>query len=55
MPVSAMVTCPASSAIQYCLISADAVRLLQEQGYTALQLLERVAEWAQVQGAASNT
>lgn len=30
----------------YCLMSADAVRLLQEQGYTALQLREGVAEWA---------
>lgn len=29
----------------YCLMSADAVRLLQEQGYTALQLREGVAEW----------
>lgn len=38
----------------YCLMSADAVRLLQEQGYTALQLREGVAEWAQMQGAASN-
>ena len=27
-------------------MSADAVRLLQEQGYTALQLREGVAEWA---------
>ena len=32
----------------YCLMSADAVRLLQEQGYTALQLREGVAEWAVV-------
>ena len=30
----------------YCLMSADAVRLLQEQGYTALQLREGVADWA---------
>lgn len=30
----------------YCLMSADAVRLLQEQGYTALQLREGVAEWS---------
>ena len=30
----------------YCLMSADAVRLLQEQGYTALQLRAGVAEWA---------
>jgi len=30
----------------YCLMSADAVRLLQEQGYTALRLREGVAEWA---------
>lgn len=29
----------------YCLMSADAVRLLQEQGYTALQLREGVNEW----------
>lgn len=32
----------------YCLMSADAVRLLLEQGYTALQLREGVAEWAAV-------
>ena len=32
----------------YCLMSADAVRLLQEQGYTAMQLREGVAEWAAV-------
>lgn len=32
----------------YCLMSVDAVRLLQEQGYTALQLREGVAEWAVV-------
>lgn len=30
----------------YCLMSVDAVRLLQEQGYTALQFREGVAEWA---------
>ena len=30
----------------YCLMSVDAVRLLQEQGYTALQLREGVNEWA---------
>lgn len=30
----------------YCLMSADAVRLLQEQGYTAMQLREGVAEWS---------
>lgn len=36
----------------YCLMSADAVRLLQEQGYSALQLREGVAEWGCVaQGA----
>ena len=29
----------------YCLMSADAVRLLQEQGYQALQLRQGVAEW----------
>lgn len=29
----------------YCLMSADAVRLLQEQGYTALQLREGIAGW----------
>lgn len=32
----------------YCLMSVDAVRLLQEHGYTALQLREGVAEWAVV-------
>ncbi|MDP3844092.1 MAG: metalloregulator ArsR/SmtB family transcription factor [Oxalobacteraceae bacterium] len=32
----------------YCLMSADAVLLLQEHGYTALQLREGVAEWAAV-------
>lgn len=31
----------------YCLMSADAVRLLQEHGYTAQQLREGVAEWAE--------
>ena len=30
----------------YCLMSVDAVRLLQEQGFTALQLREGVNEWA---------
>lgn len=30
----------------YCLMSVDAVRLLQDQGYTALQLREGVSEWA---------
>lgn len=30
----------------YCLMSADAVRLLAENGFTALQLREGVAEWA---------
>ncbi len=34
----------------YCLMSVDAVRLLQEQGYTALQLREGVSEWAEVTG-----
>lgn len=34
----------------YCLMSVDAVRLLQEQGYTALQLREGVSEWANVAG-----
>lgn len=29
----------------YCLMSADAVRLLKEHGYTAQQLREGVAEW----------
>lgn len=33
----------------YCLMSADAVRLLNEQGFTAVQLREGVAEWAAVQ------
>lgn len=32
----------------YCLMSADAVRLLQEQGYTATQLREGVADWGVV-------
>lgn len=32
----------------YCLMSADAVQLLQERGYTALQLREGVAEWTQL-------
>lgn len=32
----------------YCLMSADAVRLLQEHGYTAQQLREGVAEWGQI-------
>ena len=32
----------------YCLMSADAVCLLQEHGYTALQLREGVVEWAAV-------
>jgi rhodanese-related sulfurtransferase len=30
----------------YCLMSVDAVRLLQEKGFTALQLREGVNEWA---------
>ncbi|MFM0412631.1 MULTISPECIES: ArsR/SmtB family transcription factor [Paraburkholderia] len=30
----------------YCLMSADAVRLLQAQGYSAFQMREGVAEWA---------
>ncbi len=34
----------------FCLMSVDAVRLLQEQGYTALQLREGVNEWAEVTG-----
>lgn len=34
----------------YCLMSVDAVRLLQEQGYTALQLREGVNEWAEATG-----
>lgn len=34
----------------YCLMSVDAVRLLQEQGYTALQLREGVSEWTEVIG-----
>jgi rhodanese-related sulfurtransferase len=29
----------------YCMMSADAVRLLQAQGYTAMQWREGVAEW----------
>lgn len=29
----------------YCLMSADAVRLLQEQGYRAMRLREGIAEW----------
>ena len=32
----------------YCLMSADAVKLLQQEGYTALQLREGVNEWADV-------
>lgn len=31
----------------YCLMSADAVQLLQEQGYQALRLKEGIAEWAE--------
>ena len=34
----------------YCLMSADAVRLLQEHGYTALQLREGVNEWSDAAG-----
>lgn len=30
----------------FCLMSADAVKLLRQQGYNALQLREGVAEWA---------
>jgi rhodanese-related sulfurtransferase len=33
----------------YCLMSADAVRLLQEQGYSAMQLRQGVAEWGAAQ------
>ena len=36
----------------YCLMSADAVKLLNEEGYVALQLREGVNEWAAVQAAA---
>lgn len=32
----------------YCLMSTDAVRLLQEQGYSATQLREGVADWGGV-------
>lgn len=38
----------------YCLMSADAVQLLQDSGYTALQLREGVAEWAQLAAEAPN-
>jgi rhodanese-related sulfurtransferase len=34
----------------YCLMSADAVRLLQEHGFTASQLREGVNEWAAAEG-----
>lgn len=34
----------------YCLMSVDAVRLLQEQGYTALLLRDGVSEWVNVHG-----
>lgn len=34
----------------YCLMSADAVRLLQEQGFTASQLRDGVNEWASMAG-----
>ncbi|WP_408491717.1 rhodanese-like domain-containing protein [Paraburkholderia sediminicola] len=30
----------------FCPVSADAVRLLQAQGYSAFQMREGVAEWA---------
>lgn len=33
----------------YCLMSTDAVRLLQEQGYSATQLREGVADWDGIQ------
>lgn len=38
----------------YCLMSADAVQLLQENGYTASQLREGVAEWAKLTAEAPN-
>lgn len=35
----------------YCLMSVDAVRLLQEQGYDALQMREGINEWSRLAGA----
>ena len=34
----------------YCLMSADAVRLLQEQGYAASQMRDGVNEWVTAAG-----